>query len=389
MLDNEQKLELMKEAYRNNYKGSFTQLFMENDPEGNDPELMMPAPAEPTSTVNPPSLLSPRSESPENFQPESQKLVQSYKTAAPEDMPMGDAVKDVVQEPLEYNTGGYRLSEYTEIPYDSTANSSSYIKNYTSNYYKDGGIKETDHEKDGTVVVVPDIEKMKDTPMQKALKEGVLQKGYTTEVKPGEENPVDTKYDEGMKQIVESTGADFSDVGGHVSSVLRDVKNYRDGLRRQQSNTIYTNPDGSQVDWKDIYGYERPSYYVGERILNKLKEEGDYEFTKNVSNAIDKLDTLSNDDYDGFLKMANNIASKFNVENTTKENLKILMKLDTKEIKKYRQKMGLSKQDLLDLVVAPPGTSSVVQSLLNATKKTFGLVKDFRMGGRKKLRKIK
>ena len=162
MLDNEQKLELMKEAYRNNYKGSFTQLFMENDPEGNDPELMMPAPAEPTSTVNPPSLLSPRAESPKNFQPESQKLVQSYKTAAPEDMPMGDAVKDVVQEPLEYNTGGYRLSEYTEIPYDSTANSSSYIKNYTSNYYKDGGVKETDHEKDGTVVVVPDIEKMKE-----------------------------------------------------------------------------------------------------------------------------------------------------------------------------------------------------------------------------------
>ena len=162
MLDNEQKLKLMKEAYRNNYKGSFTQLFIENDPEGNDPELMMPAPAEPTSTVNPPSLLSPRSESPKNFQPESQKLVQSYKTAAPEDMPMGDAVKDVVQEPLEYNTGGYRLSEYTEIPYDSTANSSSYIKNYTSNYYKDGGVKEADHEKDGTVVVVPDIEKMKE-----------------------------------------------------------------------------------------------------------------------------------------------------------------------------------------------------------------------------------
>ena len=135
MLDNEQKLEIMKEAYRNNYKGSFTQLFMENDPEGNDPELMMPAPNQATApTPKPPSPMSPSATSPENFQPESQKLVQSYKTAAPEDMPMGEAVKDVVQEPLEYNYGGYRLSEYTEIPYDPTANSSAYIKNYTSNY---------------------------------------------------------------------------------------------------------------------------------------------------------------------------------------------------------------------------------------------------------------
>lgn len=149
MLDNDQKLEIMKEAYRNNYKGSFTELFMQNDPEGNDPELMMPAPNQPTApTPSAPSPMSPSPSTPENFQPESQKLVQSYKTAAPEDMPMGDAVKDVVQEPLEYKEGGYKLSEYTKIPYDPTVNSSSYIKNYTSNYddgykkFEEGGFLE-------------------------------------------------------------------------------------------------------------------------------------------------------------------------------------------------------------------------------------------------------
>ena len=169
MLDNDQKLEIMKEAYRNNYKGSFTELFMQNDPEGNDPELMMPAPNQPTApTPSAPSPMSPSPSTPENFQPESQKLVQSYKTAAPEDMPMGDAVKDVVQEPLEYKEGGYKLSEYTNIPYDPTVSSSSYIKNYTSNYddgykkFEEGGYKNTKGNKSYENVTIENIKTPED-----------------------------------------------------------------------------------------------------------------------------------------------------------------------------------------------------------------------------------
>ena len=75
-----------------------------------------------------------RSTEPENFNPSSQRLVQSYESAAPEDMPMGDAVKNVVEEPLDYRKGGLKLSEELELPYDSTSNTSSYIKNYTNNY---------------------------------------------------------------------------------------------------------------------------------------------------------------------------------------------------------------------------------------------------------------
>jgi len=226
-------------------------------------------------------------------------------------------------------------------------------------------------------------EKTTETPLQKALREGTLQEGFTKEVNVGENNPVNTKYNEGIEQVVESTGADFSDVDGTISNVLNDVKDYRNALKRQQHNVIYTNPDGSKADWKDIHGVETPSYYSGERRINELKDEGNYDFIKNVSGVIDKLDTLSDDDYSGFLKMADNIASKFDAKNTTKENLKILMNLDTSELKKYRKQMDLSKQDLLDLIVAPPGTSSAVQSLMNVTK-NFVKLKDFESGGEEK-----
>ena len=135
MLSNEEKIELMKNAYINNYKGSFTQLFMENDPAGDDPELQMQAPQEAFSpNPQPYTAMSPRSTEPENFSPESQRLVQSYKSSAPGETPMGESVTGVVDAPLEYSKGGLRLSEELELPYDSTSNTSAYIKNYTNNY---------------------------------------------------------------------------------------------------------------------------------------------------------------------------------------------------------------------------------------------------------------
>lgn len=221
-----------------------------------------------------------------------------------------------------------------------------------------------------------------ENPIQKALDTNVLQKGFKKETYKEESNPVDPKYSEDVSSLIESTGADSLDFTKNVSNVLTDVEDYRNSLKKQKHNVVYTNPDGSKVDFKDIYGVETPAYYQGEKKINKLKEKGSYDFIKNVSTSIDKLDTLNKDDYNNFLNLANNIASKFNVENTTKENLMILKDLDISEIKQYRKKMGMSKQDLLNLIVAPPGTSSAVKSLMGVTKQTFKMFKDFKIGGK-------
>ena len=98
------------------------------------------------------------------------------------------------------------------------------------------------------------------------------------------------------------------------------------------------------------------------------------------SKEIDDLlqsDNLNEEEYDGFLNLAKDLASEFSVDNTPAQNFKILKNLDTSELKKYREKMGLSKEDLLDLIVPPDGTSPWLEKLMNVGKKTLGKFKDF------------
>ena len=150
-LSSKDKIQLMKDAYASGYKGSFTDLFKQADPEWDqDPELnqdfgnnmpdpsMMQAPSD-TQTQNA-AMMPTGPESKET----QQGLVQSYETAPTDQMPTGDDIKTVIEQPSQYNYGGYRISEMIENDYDATSNPDAYTNNYTNNYmneYQKGGKK--------------------------------------------------------------------------------------------------------------------------------------------------------------------------------------------------------------------------------------------------------
>ena len=214
-------------------------------------------------------------------------------------------------------------------------------------------------------------------PILNALSSGVLQEGYTRELVEPDNKAIDPKYSEDLDEVIEQTGADSSKVDSSIKNLLKDVRQYRSSTARSQSEVIYTNPDGSKVSHEEIYGTKHGRANIAEGQIKSLEEEGNLPLIQNVSTVIERLDNLNEKEYDGFLNLTKDLASEFNVNNTAAENFKILKNLDTSELKKYREKMGLSKKDLLDLIVPPDGTSPWLEKLMNVGKKTLGKFKDF------------
>lgn len=214
-------------------------------------------------------------------------------------------------------------------------------------------------------------------PILEALSSGLLQEGYTREIVQPNSKAIDSKYLEDLDEVIAITGADPSEVDNSIYGLMKDVRKYKSATARSQSDIVYTNPDGSEVKYEEIYGRKNPRASIAEAQIENLKEKGDFPLIKNASTVIEKLDILSDEEYDEFLALTKKIASEFSVDNTSAENFKILKNIDTSELKKYREKMGLSKQDLLDLIVPPDGTPPWLDKLMSVGKKTLGRFKDF------------
>jgi hypothetical protein len=124
-LTSKEKIQLMKQAYSEGYKGSFTELFRANDPNPEqDPNLSMPeiqpenAPQSSPAAVEmgpdamPPMLNNQNTIEQENAAP-SQQLVQSYGSETAGNMPTGERVETVLENPSQYQDGGFKLPKRT------------------------------------------------------------------------------------------------------------------------------------------------------------------------------------------------------------------------------------------------------------------------------------
>ena len=140
-LTSKEKIQLMKQAYSEGYKGSFTELFIANDPNPEqDPNLSMPeiqpenAPQSSPAAVEmgpdamPPMLNNQNTIEQENAAP-SQQLVQSYGSETAGNMPTGERVETTLENPGQYKDGVYKLDN-------------NYADNYLKDYLKkEGGYK--------------------------------------------------------------------------------------------------------------------------------------------------------------------------------------------------------------------------------------------------------
>ena len=145
-LTNDQKIQLMKEAYATGYKGSFTELFQQNDPEpGTDPMLEpmdinpMDVPANSPAKVSlgtdmPPMEMRNQEAIEQANAAPSQELVQSFQSETAGSMPTGERVETVLENPSQYQEGGYKLDN-------------NYADNYIKDYLKKKGGYKWDLEK--------------------------------------------------------------------------------------------------------------------------------------------------------------------------------------------------------------------------------------------------
>jgi len=144
--------------------------------------------------------------------------------------------------------------------------------------------------------------------------------------------------------------------------------------------------------------------YVGSNILRSYeyyKDKGnkDYKLAdgevsvnapafKAMDKVLPKLDTLTDAELQEFTGLINNLSSPYTKGMSEDEDfgvidaLRILRKQDISGIKKYREKMELSKDDVLDLVQVPEGSNFAVRSLLKLVKAGIKR-KDFKDGGYK------
>jgi len=112
-LTEEEKMEIMKEAYANNYDGKFTDLFKQAEAaqaQGVDPNAphnqeYENAPTQPVPPTDP--VLNP---TPVGMGKAGDELVESFQSADPNQIPTGERVRDVLN-PGEYRKGGTRIVE--------------------------------------------------------------------------------------------------------------------------------------------------------------------------------------------------------------------------------------------------------------------------------------
>ena len=141
MLTNEQKLDIMKQAFQEGYDGFMTDLFAQADPqESIEAPQNTPAPSTPNlENVQTHSSTAPANFIPAKEIPNSQSLVQSYESANIGEMPMGANVPMQLEEPNSYDKGGFRISEMIGYKPDLTDISPrNYMKDYKTKYEKGG-----------------------------------------------------------------------------------------------------------------------------------------------------------------------------------------------------------------------------------------------------------
>ena len=154
---------------------------------------------------------------------------------------------------------------------------------------------------------------------------------------------------------------------------------------------------------KDYRQYDRDDY-VGRDILQAYeyyKDKGNTDYTnkygiedsnvqafKAMDKVLPRLNKLTDAEVQEFTQLINTLSSAYTEAMSKDENfgaidaLNILRKQDISGIQKYREKMGLSKDDILNLIQAPKGSGKIVKGLTSLTRSALKL-KPFQDGGYK------
>ena len=191
-----------------------------------------------------------------------------------------------------------------------------------------------------------------------------------------ENQSVDQKYYDYFNELAESIGYDNygEQIGGDVTDYLDRVEAYRDDKPYVESlkNLMVE-------ELKDLGHDEEGARKSAERRFTYSNVND--ELIQGISQALERVDTLSDEDYNGFINLMSKYASNFGKDNTISQNIAAFIKLDASDFQNYREKMGLSKREVLDLIQPPARATKGERTALEALKKAT-LLKKFEDGGK-------
>ena len=191
-----------------------------------------------------------------------------------------------------------------------------------------------------------------------------------------ENQSVDQKYYDYFNELAESIGYDNygEQIGGDVTDYLDRVEAYRDDKPYVESlkNLMVE-------ELKDLGHDEEGARKSAERRFTYSNVND--ELIQGISQALERVDTLSDKDYNGFINLMSKYASNFGKDNTISQNIAAFIKLDASDFQNYREKMGLSKREVLDLIQPPARATKGERTALEALKKAT-LLKKFEDGGK-------
>ena len=358
-MTNEEQMQVLKEAIKSNYKGRLAELLQPQPqpqgPEGVDMQQQMPEmPVPPTS----PPRINPASAQPP-VQDNQRHLVQSYQSAPPglRNLPSGPAEGMLIQKmetggtkdpnPREYSienveqpTGEDEEAVVSKRTFDAFKNLDVVKDSYKVDRFYDYSDANPEEyvEYDGKLV-------------DKAQLERYLTEDYGDSKMDGK--PLRQYLLDSMLDYRNLDREDF--IGKDVISRYEDFKD--------KQNTDYRYENQRQSDYAPLY-----------KAMDKI---------------LPKLDTLTDAEVQEFTRLINTLSSPYTEAMSKNEDfgatdaLKILANQDLSGIKKYREKMGLSKEDVLDLIQPPEDANKLVKGLTNLTKKTLKYFVDFKHGGYK------
>ena len=186
---------------------------------------------------------------------------------------------------------------------------------------------------------------------------------------------VDQKYYDYFNKLAENIGYDNygEQIGGNVTEYLDRVEAYRDDKPYLESLRSVMVEELKDEGFSEEEAKQRAEQRFTYSNIND-------ELIQGISQALEKVDTLSDEDYEGFINLISQYASNFGKDNTIAQNIAEFVKLDASDFREYREKMGLSKKEVLDLIQPPARATKGERAALEALKKAT-MLKKFQEGG--------
>ena len=372
MLSPDEQMKIISQATAEGYQGSFTELLQQAEQPQSESQEIPPEQQQSPPPIPPNTSLT----SGANLQSTSDStgggLVQSYADTSPSigNFDTGDGVRDVLYDPDTYESGGFKDTV------QSVLNKGIYKLSDFSNYDLD--------DESNTSSLTEDQMRLRLLPDKK--REG----GFK-----GEDDIKQYEVPKDLEGKV-NTGADGKiNVNPRVYRAINDITNVinPDDSEEWANSMSYTSRHLIPHEWQTDFARKRANMKgetksASELLTQTQDDAEDSNTTKSIKDrgirsVLKGAEKLTDEEFENFNSELQSIAKGFQGVESLGGAMKSFYNTDLSGIKEYREKMGLSRADILKLI-QPSSTANILERGKIAALKSGLKLKKWQQGGVRK-----